>query len=149
MTSREMGQTARRCRAAFVLLAVAASLVLPARAADHVERQYGDAVRSFRGGRTAEAFGQFVDLANRGDVDSARIALLMYMYGPTLFGRHWDAAPQDVTYWHSLVRNSGTSTRPPVEFPPTVLGPGKVKAKPLRVTAAGGSTGASGTRITQ
>lgn len=102
------------------------------------EREYAEAVRSFRTGRTSEAFGQFMALANRGDVDSARIALFMHNYGAVLYGRHWDAGTQNVAYWSELVRNSGTSARPLPEFTPAALAPRKRgKATRIAVGQAG------------
>jgi hypothetical protein len=113
--------------------AIAAMLMMfsmPSGAASPVEREYDNAVRLFRAGRTSHAFGQFIDLANRGDVDSARIALFLHMYGPVLFGKEWDAGVQDVAYWTMLVRNSGPSARPMPEFAPTVLIPSNGKSRP-------------------
>jgi hypothetical protein len=111
---------------------------LPSGAASPVEREYEAAVKSFRSGRTSEAFGQFIDLANRGDVDSARIALFMHSYGAVLYGKQWEAGPQEVAYWNTLVRNSGTSARPLPEFQPTVLTPrgAKPRPAPARMPAA-------------
>ncbi|MBC5782448.1 hypothetical protein H8N03_05800 [Ramlibacter sp. USB13] len=129
-----MGPLQRR-----IATAVAAALLLasslPALAASPAEREYADAVRSFRAGRLPEAFGQFMALANRGDVDSARIALFMHSYGPVLYGKQWDAGPQNVAYWDLLVRNSGTSARPMPEFQPAVLTPSRAKPRPLPVRA--------------
>ena len=123
----------KRAAAAALLLAAGAS----AFAAAPVEREFEDAVRAFRSGRTSEAFGRFIELANRGDVDAARIALFMHGYGPVLYGKQWEAGPQDVAYWTNLVRNSGTSGRPLPEYPPTVLYPssGKGRAKPVAPAA--------------
>ena len=97
-------------------------------AATLAEREYADAVQSFRTGRTSVAFGQFMALAQRGDVDSARIALFLYSYGPVLYGKQWDVLPADVEYWNNLVRNSGTTARAMPEFAPTVLQPSKARA---------------------
>ena len=132
-----MGPVRRYAAAALATTLIAFSL--PTLAASTVEREYGNAVRSFRAGRLSEAFGQFMDLANRGDVDAARVALFMHSYGPVLYGKEWDAGPQNVAYWNMLVRNSGTSARPMPEFEPTVLSPGKAKARPapVRVRPAG------------
>jgi hypothetical protein len=121
------------------LAGVAAAMVLgcslpalAAPAASLVDQDYASAVQSFRAGRTSVAFGQFVEMANRGDVDAARIALFMHAYGAVLYGKQWDVLPKDVAYWSSLVRNSGTSARAMPEFPVTVLQPGKTR----NVTAA-------------
>lgn len=128
-----MGSLRRRCSA--LVAATLLACALPALSAGHVEREYENAVRSFRAGRLSEAFGQFMDLANRGDVDAARVALFMHSYGPVLYGRQWDAGPQNVAYWNTLVRNSGTSARPMPEFQPTVLKPAKPKARPAPARA--------------
>jgi len=129
----QMLNPARRRQGAAVLAATLMLIALPAGAANPVEREYEDAVRSFRVGRLSEAFGQFMELANRGDVDAARVALFMHSYGPVLYGKQWDAGPQNVAYWNTLVRNSGTSARPMPEFQPTVLTPSRTKAKPVPV----------------
>ena len=121
-----------------LMAAFAAALLMfsfPSGAASPVEREYEAAVKSFRTGRTSEAFGQFIDLANRGDVDSARIALFMHSYGAALYGKQWEAGPQEVAYWNTLVRNSGTSARPLPEFQPTVLTPRGSKPRPAPAPA--------------
>ena len=98
---------------------------LAAPAAALVDQEYASAVQSFRAGKTSVAFGQFVEMANRGDVDAARVALFMHAYGPVLYGKQWDAFPKDVAYWTGLVRNSGTSARALPDFPQTVLQPSR------------------------
>ena len=128
--------TARRA----LVAAVASTLLafsLPSGAASPAEREYEQAVHAFRTGRLSEAFGRFVELANRGDVDSARVALFMQSYGAVLYGKEWDAGPENVAYWNMLVRNSGTSTRPLPEIQQTVLSPGK---KPSTTTVRPRST---------
>ena len=119
-----------RFHAAAVLLCAAAMLAPTPRAhaADGADREYQEAVRAFREGRTSDAFGRFIDLANRGDVDAARIALFMHSYGAPLYGKYWEAGAQDVAHWQSLVRNSGNSGRPVAEFQPTVY-PDKPKTR--------------------
>lgn len=127
---------ARRSFAGFVTMLLLA-LSLPSGAASPVEREYADAVKSFRTGRLSEAFGQFMAIANRGDVDAARVALFMHMYGPVLYGKQWDAGDQNVAYWTMLVRNSGTSARAMPEFKPTVLMPSRAKATPAKARTRG------------
>jgi hypothetical protein len=125
--------TGRRAAVAIVASTLLA-FSFPSGAASPVEREYEQAVHAFRTGRLSEAFGRFVDLANRGDVDSARVAIFMQSYGPVLYGKQWDAGSENVAYWNMLVRNSGASARPMPEFEPTVLSPGKGKPRtmPLR-----------------
>jgi hypothetical protein len=125
----------RRRSFAAVIAAMLMMFTIPSGAVSPVQREYDDAVRLFRTGRTSHAFGQFIDLANRGDVDSARIALFLHMYGPVLFGKQWDAGAPDVAYWTMLVRNSGTSARPMPEFAPTVLTPSKPKTPAVQARA--------------
>ena len=126
-----------RRRFAFLFAAALLAAHLPSQAAAPVEREYDAAVRSFRAGHLSEAFGQFMALANRGDVDAARIALHMHSYGPVLYGKQWDAGPQNVAYWDTLVRNSGTSARAMPEFQPTVMTPAKSSARPARARPVG------------
>jgi len=60
---------------------------------------FADAAGLLRVGRHAEAYGRFVALADDGDVDAARFALLMHRYGPAVFGSAWDASPEQVADW--------------------------------------------------
>lgn len=60
---------------------------------------FAEAATSMRIGRHAEAYGRFVALAEQGDVDAARMALLMYRFGPTVFGSVWDASPEQIQRW--------------------------------------------------
>ncbi len=122
------------------LVAVLAGWSMPSMAgpaAALAEREYADAVQTFRAGRTSVAFGQFVDLAKRGDVDSARIALFLYSYGPVLYGKQWDVLPADVDYWNTLVRNSVTTARAMPDFPLTVLQPSKPRGAAAAARPAG------------
>lgn len=124
----------RRAALSVALVATLAGWSAPSAAspaAALAEREYADAIQSFRAGRTSVAFGQFMALAKRGDVDSARITLFLYSYGPVLYGKQWDVLPADIDYWHTLVRNSATTARAMPEFAPTVLQPSKAR------TAAG------------
>jgi hypothetical protein len=135
-------QAIRPWRAALVGLVAATvfGFSLPAVAAPGavlVDQEYATAVQSFRAGRTSVAFGQFIDMANRGDVDSARIALFLHAYGPVLYGKQWDVLPKDVAYWTGLVRNSGTTARAMPDFPVTVLQPARVRNATAATRPAG------------
>lgn len=109
----------------------------PSGGASLADREFEYAVIAYKAGRTSEAFGQFQDLANRGDVDSARIALFMSAYGPLLYGKQWDVLPRDTAYWTSLVRNSGTSARVPPDFVPLATG---TPRKPRQVATTAPAT---------
>lgn len=140
-TQRQEGgsRRVRRTFAGFVTMLLLA-LSLPSGAASPVEREYAEAVKTFRNGRLSEAFGQFMAIANRGDVDAARVALFMHMYGPVLYGKQWDAGDQNVAYWTMLVRNSGSSARPMPEFQPTVLVPSRARSTPAAKARARATT---------
>ena len=104
-------------------------------AATLAELEYAEAVQTFRAGRTSVAFGQFMALAKRGDVDSARITLFLHAYGPVLYGKQWDVMPSDVEQWNTLVRNSTTAARAMPDFPLTVLQPSKARGATAAVRA--------------
>jgi hypothetical protein len=114
-------------------LFLALGQALPAKAFENpTEREYSQAVHQFKAGRRSEAFGRFIALANRGDVDAARIALHLYTYGAELYGTQWDAAPGDIAYWNTLVRNSPSAGRPEPESKPFVAQPVKAKVAPVQ-----------------
>ena len=72
----------------------------PMRPVALVEKATFDAAAaSLRAGRAAEAYGRFVALADAGDVDAARLALMMYRFGPTVFGSRWDASTEQLAAW--------------------------------------------------
>lgn len=130
---------------AALVAAVAFALAAPAHAnaAKAAEREFADAVQQFKEGRRAHAFGMFIALANRGDVDAARIALFMHQFGPTLYGTHWEASRDDIEYWNTLLRNSSTAGRAQPDFVPLAAVP-KTKVKQVRTTrvAAAANSGA-------
>ena len=118
-------------------LVLALGQALPAHAYQNpTEREFNEAVQQFKAGRRADAFGRFIALANRGDVDSARIALHLHTYGGVLYGAQWEAGREDVAYWNTLVRNSPTAGRAQPEYAPFVAQPVKTaKAKPAPAPA--------------
>ena len=60
---------------------------------------YADAAESLRSGRHADAYGRFVALADEGDADAGRAALIMYRCGPSVFGSDWDASDEQLAQW--------------------------------------------------
>lgn len=111
--------TARlRAHRFWILAAFWASAACGGRADTGHDREFLVAVKHFQAGRTSEAFGRFTDLANRGDVDAARIALFMHGYGPILFGKHWDASEADTDHWRRLARHGPAAPMRPL--PPFV-----------------------------
>lgn len=72
---------------------------------------YDEAVAQYQQGHWANAYGQFMALANAGDADAARTALFMLRYGPQLYKAHWDAIPAQVRHWEQLAESTqGRST---------------------------------------
>jgi hypothetical protein len=67
------------------------------------EDMYADALRLYREGRWSAAYGRFLRLADGGNADAARIALMMLRHGHDLYGTEWTAAPSQVAQWESMV----------------------------------------------
>jgi hypothetical protein len=63
---------------------------------------YATATAEFQGGRWSAAYGSFVELANQGNRDAARIALFMNRYGPDLFKTRWAATDEELQAWARL-----------------------------------------------
>jgi len=64
---------------------------------------YNDAIKSFRDGRYAAAFGRFTALADAGHKASAESALFMLRHGQELFGVAWSASADEQLLWQALV----------------------------------------------
>ena len=64
--------------------------------------RYGAAVRLFRAGDYAGAYGRFADLADRGHAPSAQWALAMVSQGPLLFDSEWSATEAQMRRWSAL-----------------------------------------------
>lgn len=92
--------------AAVTLLPLAPTAAAAARG-DHAAQLRARAVDAFRAGRFPEAYGRFVALAELGDAEAARLALWMYQRGPTLFGREWDATPEQIADWTTQATRRG------------------------------------------
>ncbi len=60
---------------------------------------FAEAAESLRNGRYADAYGRFVRLADEGDIDAGRMALLMHALGPKAFGSAWDATAEQLAEW--------------------------------------------------
>ena len=106
-----------RFLASLCVLCLLAATV-PATAAAKDDWAFDHAVEQYRQGEWSEACGLFIELANNGDRDAARIALFMVRYGPRLYGSHWDASPDDVEEWETLVNQSPKTLRATPVFKP-------------------------------
>jgi hypothetical protein len=60
------------------------------------------AIEHFAHGRWLEAFEGLASLADAGDRESARIAMLMTARGPRLFGRAFPASPSRRARWQAI-----------------------------------------------
>jgi len=73
---------------------------LALRAHDHLTAAAFDrAMDRFEHGEWSRAFAELVPLADAGDREAARIALLMAVRGPRLFGRSFVTSPEQRERW--------------------------------------------------
>lgn len=77
-------------------------------------QRYDDALRLFREGRFAAAYGRVAALADGGYLPAAQLALVMHDQGSSLFGSDWFASPDQRRRWNTLVINAA---RQRVELP--------------------------------
>lgn len=89
-------------------LGLSAACIFSASAAhpqpDASQADFDHAVGEFKQGRRTAAYGEFARLADRGDAESARIALLMYRHGEELYGTAWGASQPQLDRWTALAR---------------------------------------------
>lgn len=88
--------------AAFASVQAATPAPAPGVTAGVPRAAFERAVGDFHRGRFSAAYGQFVRMADHGDVRAAAIALLMYREGRVLFRTEWDASTEQVEGWESL-----------------------------------------------
>ncbi len=88
--------------------AFAPAAAAPSRATDVVAgppaTSFAEASQLLRAGRHAAAYGRFVRLANEGDREAARVALVMHRHGSALFGSTWDASTEELILWSALAQ---------------------------------------------
>jgi len=106
-TARRRAALAWTLRAALAALLPAAAPATRAARGERATQLYAQAVAAFRSGRFPDAYGRFVELADLGDAEAARLALWMYQRGPTLFGSDWDATPDQIAQWTALATRRG------------------------------------------
>lgn len=66
--------------------------------------QFAQALRELKEGRATAAYGDFSRLADQGDAESARIALIMLRYGTERHGATWGASQPQIDHWMQLAR---------------------------------------------
>jgi hypothetical protein len=92
--------------------APAASMHETPRDAD--DKAFAGAVAQYREGRWSGAYGRFVQLADQGEAEAARIALFMLRNGERLYDSGWSASDDQIDSWIALaarnpVRQAGES----------------------------------------
>ncbi len=87
-----------------------------AQPAASLSERHAAAVRLFREGRYAGAYGRFAELADAGHLPSAQLVLAMYSQGNELFGSRWSATPDQRRRWNALIINAA---RQRIELPDT------------------------------
>ena len=83
-------------------LAAALSLYLLCGPAAHADTAMAEAMAYYRNGHVSAAYGRFAELADKGDAEAARIALMMLRYGPRLYGHEWGASQPQIDRWTEL-----------------------------------------------
>ncbi len=71
-------------------------------AAHAADVTFADAMEHYQRGQWPAAYGRFVALADRGDAEAARIAIMMLRYGAVLYGHSFGASQPQVDHWMNL-----------------------------------------------
>lgn len=58
-------------------------------AAESTKLRYAEALQAYERNQWPQAFAAFMELANQGNADAARVAILMHLHGPRLYGQHF------------------------------------------------------------
>jgi len=103
-------------------LTLLATLVLaasaPAAAREEADAQpvrLEQARADYDAGRYRQAFDAFTRLADRGDAEAARIAVLMARHGPSLYGDEFTVTDAQARRWTSLVEGTAVAQRRPAD----------------------------------
>ncbi len=90
-------------RPTLAIFLVAGSAAALAAEASRVQT-FSDAMDQYRQGRWSAAYGRFCVLADDGDAQAARIALVMLRHGETMHGTIWSASQPQIEHWAQLAR---------------------------------------------
>lgn len=80
-------------------------IAMPATAAADDDR-FLAAMRLYHDSHYGAAYQRLAELADGGHAESARIALLMRRFGPSLYRSHWSATALQVQRWLQLASRS-------------------------------------------
>jgi hypothetical protein len=89
-------------------IALLAGLATTSATAAVDDEAFDAALELYHVGHYSSAYGRLAALADEGHAEAARIALLMFRYGPQLYGSAWSASPDQVERWSRLA-----SVKPP------------------------------------
>ena len=93
-----------------VAFAITVFMGVPARGDDGRparEARHSAAMAAYQAGRWSEAYDGLARLADDGDAEAARLAVLMVRHGPVLFGQRFEAREEQRDAW---VRLSGATS---------------------------------------
>ena len=91
-------------------LSFAAGLIVTAAVAAHHPKPlanqalFDQALAEYKEGRRTAAYGKFVTLADHGDAESARIALMLLRHGQKMHGAGWGASQAQINHWMLLAK---------------------------------------------
>lgn len=88
--------------AAFLVCGNAAAATSSSIDAARSEALFNEAMELYSVGRWSAAYGRFAALADQGNAEAARIALLMLRHGAKLYGRDWGASQPQINQWMTL-----------------------------------------------
>jgi hypothetical protein len=108
--------TARLAVTLLATLVLAASSPASAREeADAQPVRLEQARADYDAGHYRQAFDAFTRLADRGDPEAARIAVLMARYGTRLYGEEFSVTAAQARRWTSLVEGTNLANRQPAD----------------------------------
>lgn len=85
-------------------IATAVSAALAPPKSDVRPEEFSQALDDYKDGKRTAAYGQFARLADRGDAESARMALILLRHGQKLHGTAWGASQPQIDHWMKLAR---------------------------------------------
>jgi len=66
--------------------------------------EFEQALEDYKSGHTTAAYGRFMRLADAGDAEAARIALVLLRHGPEMHGTAWGASQPQIDHWIALAQ---------------------------------------------
>jgi hypothetical protein len=95
--------------ASLFFFSLATCIVVSAASAGHPapsphKPAFDAALAEYKAGQRTAAYGHFARLADAGDAESARIALILLRHGPEMAGTAWGASQPQIDRWMQLAR---------------------------------------------